>query len=419
MITVRGREMIIPQSERQIGTNYDVNAENRQFQIKRFTAGGVDLSALSFKLNLEYAGGDLDTCLLDSVVEDEDIVLNWEIMKGCVQQPGTVWASIRGHDENGTVKWATNRGAFYVERTTEAPGGSTGLTELEQLEQRIKEKTETLDANESSRQEAEKLREENETARKNNEAEWQRQAAEAISQAEEAVTQAGQSAAEASGKAEEAAEAAEAATAASTAAGNSAASAASSASTAEQIAEGLGGFNGTAASVSASDVLGLVGETEGTSNVQALINAIAQKVVNELVTNTALTEVLASYVTKAMIVNNALTTEAGVGVLDAAMGKTLGDAVAQLNGNMLQLDTLNYSVDCTSQSSSVLGGYYGSKRLDSNENYTASKKYMVISCYNSGNGTIIGCATIQGVNIRVSAAGSGTYSCVLLALGKG
>ena len=85
---------------------------------------------------------------------------------------------------------------------------------------------------------------------------------------------------------------------------------------------------------------------------------------------------------------------------------------------MLQLDTLNYSVDCTSQSSPVPGGYYGSKRLDSNDNYDAAKKYVVVSCYNSGNGTIIGCATIQGVNIRVSAAGSGTYSCVLLALGK-
>ena len=107
---------------------------------------------------------------------------------------------------------------------------------------------------------------------------------------------------------------------------------------AAEKAAGATGFDGTATTVKATDTQGLAGEAGGESTMQALIDAVAQKVVNELVTNAALTEALASYVTKAMIVNNALTTKAGVGVLDAAMGKTLGDAVAQLNGNKLDAD---------------------------------------------------------------------------------
>lgn len=69
------------------------------------------------------------------------------------------------------------------------------------------------------------------------------------------------------------------------------------------------GCDGTAASISAVDVQGLVAAAGGNSNVQALINAVADQVINQLVA-------------KGQIVNNLLATEPG-SVLDATQGKAL------------------------------------------------------------------------------------------------
>nr|DAG82192.1 MAG TPA: hypothetical protein [Caudoviricetes sp.] len=86
------------------------------------------------------------------------------------------------------------------------------------------------------------------------------------------------------------------------AAGESAASAAASAKAAEDIAAGLGGFDGTATSVKATDTQGLVVAAGADSNAQALLDALAHKVALELVSNTALTTKLADYVAKTDIV---------------------------------------------------------------------------------------------------------------------
>ena len=184
MITVRGRTLIIPESEKQIGTTYDNNSEVRHIRISRVTSGGIDIANLNFRLDLEYADKVLDTCLLDVEVGEEYILLTWTIPDTCIAQMGTVWIAVRAYDENGTVKWATNRGFVYVGHTIFDGDRYTGkLTELEQLEERIRQRTETLDANEGARQEAESQRQLNEEARLNNEAEWQRQAETAITEA--------------------------------------------------------------------------------------------------------------------------------------------------------------------------------------------------------------------------------------------
>lgn len=138
--------------------------------------------------------------------------------------------------------------------------------------------------------------------------------------ANQAVTSAAGSASAAAGSASAAAEHATDAEESATAAANSAAAAAKSAADAAEAAEGLEGFNGKASSVTAQDVEGLLGSPGAQSNVQALIDAIADQVLNQLVK-------------KSQIINNLLATQAG-NVLDATQGKALKDLIDQLNSDM-------------------------------------------------------------------------------------
>ena len=303
MITVKGRELMIPPMERKIGTTYDESAEVRIFRIDRVTAGGIDLSHLNYRLDLEYRGEKKDTSLLDVEVQEDGILLTWTIPHSCVTTAGTVWIAIRGYDDNGTVKWATNKGAVYVEDTIDTPGSNPpGLTELEQLERRIEEKTETLDANEGERQQNEVIRQENEQRRQSNEAEWQKQAEAAISQANTTLQGANAAKEAAQGSATSAAESATAAHASKEAAAGSASAAEASAAEAQRISQGFAGFDGTAESVPAVDVQGLVVQAGSASNVQALLNYLAVKVAQELVSNEALTNKLLDYMLKSSIV---------------------------------------------------------------------------------------------------------------------
>ena len=96
------------------------------------------------------------------------------------------------------------------------------------------------------------------------------------------------------------------------------------------------GCDGTAASISAVDVQGLVAAAGGTSDVQALINAVADQVINRLVA-------------KSQIVNNGLCTEPGKYPLDAAYGKTLRDYIGRLQDSV---NTINS--DLTESKNEVL-----------------------------------------------------------------
>ena len=437
MITVRGRQLIIPESDKQIGTQYDNNSETRRFRLDRLTLGGIDLANLDYRLDLRYADKKLDTSILSKEVTEEAITLVWTVPASCVQQVGTVWVALRGSDDFGTVKWASNQGALYVGQTIDTPAGvETGLTELEELEKRIEQKESQMDANEQARQDAEAVRVQNEKKRLDNEALWQEQAERAIKEAQDTLTaanaakdaaagsasaaasskgaaeaaastaadKAGDAAASASAaatsksaaetaastataKAGDAAASASAAatsksaaetaastatakagdaaatsksaaeTAASTAtakagdAADSAAEAASSKTAAENAAkraedaaagiEGVGEFDGTASTVSAIDSQGLATETPGgESTVQDLLDALASKIKDELVTNDALLEKLALYVVKSSIVNNGLTAADVEGmVLDARQANeniegTLASKILKLNSDL-------------------------------------------------------------------------------------
>ena len=361
MITVVGRKLVIPEKDSQIGTTYDNNSEVRHIRLNRITAGGVDLANLRFKLDLEYEDAILDTYLLDAEVQEAYILLTWSIPAACVSHKGTVWIAVRAYDENGTIKWATNPGAVYVGHTIfdgEAYKGH--LAEFEQLEERITQKAETLDANESKRQEAEEQRKANEERRVNNEAEWQRQAETAIAKANTTLEKATEKAEEATQAAATATVKAEAAEASSEAANQSANTASQAAATAtnkateaersaeeaNQIAQGLGGFNGKASSVSAVDEQGLLGGADGTSNVQELLDALAQKVALELVSNSKLAEILSGYIATSSINNTGLVTEEGF-VADARQmnPNVAGSLAAKVKKNTDDIVTANSNIE--------------------------------------------------------------------------
>ena len=127
-------------------------------------------------------------------------------------------------------------------------------------------------------------------------------AQEAINEAKTTLQAANTAKTDAQSSASAAEESASAAEVSKTAAAQSAEAAAESAAEAEQIAEGLGGFNGSAASVTAVDTQGLVVGGGKNTNAQALFNALALKVAQELVSNTKLAQQLADYVKKTDIV---------------------------------------------------------------------------------------------------------------------
>lgn len=101
---------------------------------------------------------------------------------------------------------------------------------------------------------------------------------------------------------------------------------------AEQAA-GSAGYDGTASSVTATDTHDIIGAGAGKkSTVQALLDAIAQKLVEKVVTSDTFQTVLAKY-----LVNNGLTTEAGKFGLDAAFGKNLQDQITEQNSNITEI----------------------------------------------------------------------------------
>ena len=155
----------------------------------------------------------------------------------------------------------------------------------------------------------------------------------AVADANTTLQAANQAVTSAEGSASAAAGSASAAAGSASAAAGSASAAAQSAADAAEVAEGLGGFTGAASSVTAQDVEGLLGTPGAQSNVQALIDAIANQVLNQLVK-------------KSQIINNLLATQAG-NVLDATQGKALKDLIDQVNSDLTVVDRFNVQTETT------------------------------------------------------------------------
>lgn len=149
----------------------------------------------------------------------------------------------------------------------------------------------------------------------------------AVNDIQFAIETATSKASEASGSAVAAETSKEAAASSAEAADTSKTQAAASAAEAKRIAQALGDFDGTAAKVKTTDTYGLVASALGESTAQALIDAIANKVMNDLIN-------------KNKIVNNLLATDPTT-VLAGTQGVALGErltaaesAVAQLNSEL-------------------------------------------------------------------------------------
>lgn len=136
MIIVKNRELLIPNNERYIGTTYDSETENRIFQVPRYSQRGVDLAALTFRLDIQYANESYDTIVLDKEIGEAFVILIWRITSSTLQVPGTMYIGLRAVDNEATVKWSSFSAAMYVERHLNTPGNyGGGLSEIEQMEQ--------------------------------------------------------------------------------------------------------------------------------------------------------------------------------------------------------------------------------------------------------------------------------------------
>ena len=129
----------------------------------------------------------------------------------------------------------------------------------------------------------------------------------------------------------------------------------------------LAAAGGTAAKVKATDTYGLVVSALGESTAQALIDAIANKVMNELIN-------------KNKIVNNLLATDDSTvlaGTQGAALDKRLvaaENAVTQLNSEIGYIQ--NYDIDTLSSPSQLThSGYYQFVNCSSTVNDNASTKF--------------------------------------------
>lgn len=158
----------------------------------------------------------------------------------------------------------------------------------------------------------------------------------AVDDIQSAIETATSKASEASGSAAAAETSKKAAASSAAAADTSKTQAAASAAETKKIAEGLGGFDGTAAKVKATDTYGLVVDALGESTAQALIDAIANKVMNELIN-------------KNKIVNNLLATDTST-VLAGTQGAALDKRLSAAESAVTQLNSEAFTIISTTDS---------------------------------------------------------------------
>lgn len=104
-----------------------------------------------------------------------------------------------------------------------------------------------------------------------------------------------------------------------------------------------------AASLLVTDTQGFVGDKNSETNVQLLIDAIADKMVKQLVSNSALTQQLANYVAKSMMSNIQVndTDKVPTSALAYAMQQAItanANGITQLNNNMSKFDVYHRDV---------------------------------------------------------------------------
>ncbi len=176
MISVIGKEMLFP-NEEQTFIAGDTRTVSRTFMMKRYEADRIDLSPLTFRLDVEYKSGKKDTLLLIKTVQEESIALFLEVDAGIFRENGTVFIAVRGNDADGVLNWTTAKAPVFVEGAIDTDGDWKGdLSELKQMEASV-----------SKVLESEAARENAEAAREGAEKQRQTDTAAAIQEAQEAA----------------------------------------------------------------------------------------------------------------------------------------------------------------------------------------------------------------------------------------
>lgn len=154
--------MLIPTEERAVSVLGDEYSSRRVFAINRFQPDMQDLSALTFRLDFRYSPTEKNTTILTKTVEDDRVLLVWDIISNDLPYTGTIFIQVRGTDDQGTVKWRSFETAVYCEQGISSQEGFTGsLSEIERLENSV---SKVIDS-EEKRKENEISRQTNETGR--------------------------------------------------------------------------------------------------------------------------------------------------------------------------------------------------------------------------------------------------------------
>ena len=154
MISIIGKEMLFP-NEEQTFIAGDTRTVSRTFMMKRYEADRIDLSPLTFRLDVEYKSGKKDTLLLIKTVQEERIALLLEVDAGIFRENGTVFIAVRGNDADGVLNWTTAKAPVFVEGAIDTDGDWKGdLSELKQMEASVSKVLET----EAAREKAEEKR---------------------------------------------------------------------------------------------------------------------------------------------------------------------------------------------------------------------------------------------------------------------
>ena len=154
MISIIGKEMLFP-NEEQTFIAGDTRTVSRTFMMKRYEADRIDLSPLTFRLDVEYKSGKQDTLLLIKTVQEESIALFLEVDAGIFRENGTVFIAVRGNDADGVLNWTTAKAPVFVEGAIDTDGDWKGdLSELKQMEASVSKVLES----EAAREKAEEKR---------------------------------------------------------------------------------------------------------------------------------------------------------------------------------------------------------------------------------------------------------------------
>lgn len=154
MISIIGKEMLFP-NEEQTFIAGDTRTVSRTFMMKRYEADRIDLSPLTFRLDVEYKSGKKDRLLLIKTVQEESITLFLEVDAGIFRENGTVFVAVQGNDADGVLNWTTAKTPVFVEGAIDTDGDWKGeLSELKQMEASVSKVLES----EAAREKAEEKR---------------------------------------------------------------------------------------------------------------------------------------------------------------------------------------------------------------------------------------------------------------------